>query len=125
MLRNYYINKRWIVSATARRVYRAAACLSLMLFAIMILANLGFGISQNILPFMRFLVLLGIFGTAMTLVAMEYYLFSFDKSSVWKKLFWFFVLLWPPIGPPIYCLVSYSRATAELEDMPTLNVGGA
>ncbi len=32
MLRYYYINKEWIVSSTARRIYRTAAVLSVGLF---------------------------------------------------------------------------------------------
>jgi hypothetical protein len=36
MLRYYYINKEWMISATAQRVYRVAAYLSLALFLLLI-----------------------------------------------------------------------------------------
>jgi len=58
------------------------------------------------------LVLAGVVGAATTMVAMEYFLFGFDQSPAWKKLFWFCVMLFPPLGPPLYCLIVYSHSTA-------------
>lgn len=108
MLRTYYINKEFIVSPSARRVYRAAAALSFMLCLII----LNRGVPNLFLPLARFMVFAGVLGAATTLVAMEYFLFNFDESGVLKKAFWFCVLLLPPLGPPVYCFLVYSRSEA-------------
>ena len=104
MLRNYYINREWILSVTARHIYVTAACLSLVLFVIVILLNLSSlgvigPIPESLLPFLRGLVLLGVLGTAVTFVAMEYFLFSFDTSSALKKTLWFCAMMLPLVGP--------------------------
>ena len=41
---------------------------------------------------------------------MEYFLLGFDKSPVLKKLFWFCVMAFVPVGPPLYCFIVYSRS---------------
>lgn len=38
---------------------------------------------------MKLLLFVGVLGAATTMVAMEYFLFSFDNSSDMKKVFWF------------------------------------
>ena len=110
MLRNYYINPEWIVSATARKVYRIAAILSLgMIFSLVAVRFMG-GVPPRFLPMAKMLLFAGVVGTATTAVAMEYYLFGFDTSSAWKKAFWFCLMLVPPFGPALYCFVVYSRS---------------
>jgi len=32
---------------------------------------------------------------------MEYFLFGFDKSLAIKKVFWFAVMMFPPLGPAL------------------------
>jgi len=44
------------------------------------------------------------------MIAMEYFLFGFDDSSALKKMFWFCVMLLPPLGPALYCFLVYSRS---------------
>jgi hypothetical protein len=56
------------------------------------------------------LLLQGVVGDATTMVAMEYFLFGFDKSSAIKKVFWFCVMMFPPLGPALYCLFVYSHS---------------
>lgn len=112
MLRNYYINKEWIVSDTARRIYRVAASLSLALFFLLIVVRFTRGVPESLAPSVKLLLLAGILGAAITIVAMEYFLFGFDSSSDLKKVFWFCVLLFPPLGPPLYCFIVYSRSDA-------------
>jgi hypothetical protein len=51
-----------------------------------------------------------VLGAAITMVAMEYFLFGFDTPASFKKLFWFCVMLFPPLGPPLYCFIVYSRS---------------
>ena len=110
MLRNYYINREWIVSAPARRIYRIAAALSLGLFFGMMAVRFKGGIPLNVLPVAKALLFVGVVGAATTTVAMEYFLFGFDTSAAWKKVFWFCVMLLPPLGPPLYCFIVYSRS---------------
>ncbi|HZR64811.1 MAG TPA: hypothetical protein VFA85_06650 [Terriglobales bacterium] len=110
MLRYYYINRDWMTSATARRVYRVAASLSLMLFCLLFELHLTGTISRYLIPFLKPILLAGVLGAATTMVAMEYFLFGFDESSALKKMFWFLVMLLPPLGPPLYCFFIYSRS---------------
>jgi hypothetical protein len=88
MLRYYYINKEWIVSSTARRIYRTAAALSLGLFLGLWGMQLGGGIPLDI-PAAHLLLFVGVVGAATTVVAMEYFLFGFDRSPEWKRVCWF------------------------------------
>lgn len=86
MLTHYYINKEWIISRTARRIYRTAATLSLALFLVLPFAD---SIPPSYGPLFRLFFFAGVLGTATTLIAMEYFLLGFDSSSAWKKAFWF------------------------------------
>lgn len=112
-LNHYYINKEWMLSATARRIYRAAAILSLTLVPAaiwLLILQVDSGTSLPWFPAVRCLVLAGILGTAITYTAMEYFIFGFDDSSAWKKTLWFFIMLIPPFGVALYCLIVYSRS---------------
>jgi hypothetical protein len=125
VLRNYYINRDWILSVTARRIYVAAATMSLVLFFIFILLNLSEQnfidpIPEGLLPLIRGLVLLGVLGTAITFVAMEYFLFSFDTSSALKKTVWFCAMMLPLLGPALYCLLVYARVDLLPKASPSL-----
>jgi len=111
MLRYYYINKEWMLSRAARRIYRMAAILSFLLFLFLLSRPFLPQLPYSMLPIVRLLILCGVLGAATTIVAMEYFLFGFDTSPAWKKVFWFFVMLAPPIGPPIYCFAVYLRST--------------
>jgi len=110
MLRNCYINKEWIVSPVARRVYRLAASLSLALFLFLTAVRVTGGIPESVVPVVKLPVFAGVLGAAITMVAMEYFLIGFDSSSASKKVFWFCVMLLPPLGPSLYCFVVYSRS---------------
>lgn len=115
MLRNYYISREWIVSHSARRIYRVGAALSLgllvMTLAAPLLADRGLMPTTGIgVSLVRLFVLMAIVGAATTWIAMEYFLFGFDDSSALKKVFWFLLLGLPPLGPAVYCFVVYSRS---------------
>ncbi|HKW16747.1 MAG TPA: hypothetical protein VJO35_04495 [Terriglobales bacterium] len=111
MLRHYYINRSWVVSAGARRVYRVAASLSLMLFLLIFGIRLNGTIPNTLVPVLKPLLLAGVLGTATTLVGMEYFLFGFDNSSAFRKTVWFCIMLLPLLGPPLYCFLVYSRSS--------------
>lgn len=109
MLRYYYINKEWMISITAQRIYRLAGYLSLAFFVVLIWLRITH-VPDSFLPFIRLFLLVGVAAAATTMVAMEYFLFGFDTSSAIKKVFWFCVMMFPPLGPALYCLVVYSRS---------------
>jgi len=111
MLSYEYINKEWIVSRAARRVYRLAAILSLVLFLIMAAQLVG-EVPSVLGPVLKPLLLAGILGAGITVVGMEFFLFRFDDSHPLKQIFWFCVMLFVPLGPALYCLIVYSRSNA-------------
>jgi hypothetical protein len=124
MFRYYYINKEWILSAAARRIYRISASLSLILFLILWALGMHVPVPPGVLPMVKLLLFLGVVGAAITLVAMEYFFFGFDNTAVWKKVFWFFMLLIPPLGPPLYCFIVYSRSNLLMSD-PSVGLPGS
>src|ERR1700682_5149532 len=67
-------------------------------------------IPEALLPVVQLLLFAGVLGSATTMVAMEYLLFSFDDSSARKKVFWFCVILFPLLGPALYCFIVYSHS---------------
>jgi hypothetical protein len=107
MLRYELINKEWIVSRTARSVYRASATLSMLLFPVLWLAIESDG---TLGPFLRPLLFIGVLGMALKGLAMEYFLFRFDNSGPLKQIFWFCIMIFAPIGPALYCFLVYSRS---------------
>jgi hypothetical protein len=112
-LNHYYINRSWLISPTARRVYRIAAGCSLLVVLVPIIYALeGEALFRNALTLdlVRLALLLGVFGTATTLVAMEYYYFTLDDCGAWTKTFWFLVVSFAPIGTALYCFRVYSRS---------------
>ena len=111
MLSYEYINKEWIISRTARRVYRLAAILSLVLFLIMVAQLVG-EVPSVLGPVLKPLLLAGILGAGITAVGMEFYLFRFDDSHPLKQIFWFCAMFFVPLGPALYCLIVYSHSKA-------------
>jgi hypothetical protein len=114
-----YINKEWIISPTARRVYRTAAVLSLTLVLAFVAALMG-----EPGRFLKPVALIGAVATAVNLVGMEYFLFRFDDSHALKQVLWFLAILFLPVGPALYCFVVYSRARAFEGGTGTNSAGG-
>jgi len=118
MLPYEYINKEWIVSPTAGRVYRASAALSVALFfgccAILFVGGIPSTIALVLRPFL----LAGVLGAAITFVGMEYFLFRFDDSHPLQQIVWFLVMLFPLLGPALYCFIVYSRSNALTRAYP-------
>jgi len=110
MLRYEYINRAWIVSATARRIYRLSAGASMMFFVFWMTILIQWPIPEKLESLVRLFLLLGILGAGITLVGMEYFLFRFDESSALKQIFWFCVMLFPILGAALYCFIVYSRS---------------
>lgn len=110
MLRYEYINKEWIVSPTAGRVYRSAAAVSVAFFFGWCAILFAGGIPSTIAPVVRVFLFAGVLGAGITFVGMEFFLFRFDDSHPWRQIVWFLVMLFPFLGPPLYCFVVYSRS---------------
>jgi hypothetical protein len=111
MLKYEYINKEWIISSVARRVYRTAAVTSLALYPILVALMLR-EIPGILVPALRPLLLASIIGAGITLVGMEFFLFRFDDSHALKQILWFGAMFFIPLGPALYCLLVYSRSKA-------------
>ncbi len=110
MLKYEYINKEWIVSPTAGRVYRASAALSVALFFGWWAILFAGGIPPTIAPLVRLLLFAGVLGAGITFVGMEFFLFRFDDSHPLKQIAWFLVMLFPLLGAASYCFIVYSRS---------------
>jgi hypothetical protein len=107
-MQNYeYFNKEWLVSAGARRVYRMAAGVSLLLYP----ALLAAGLHQKISLF-KPLLLIAVFATVLNEVGMGHFLFHFDDSHPLKQVLWACALFFMPLGPALYCFLVYSRSNA-------------
>ena len=113
MLRYEYIKREWIISPTARRVYRIAAATSVVFFlcwmALVIQRSID-GIPDGLRSVVRPIVLIGVIGAGITLVGMEFFLIRFDNSHALKQVFWFCAMLFPILGPAVYCFLVYSRS---------------
>jgi hypothetical protein len=101
MLKYEYINKEWIVSPTARRIYRASAALSVALFFSWCALLIVGGIPSTLAPVARPLLFAGVLGAGITFVGMEFFLFRFDDSHPLKQVVWFLVMLIPLLGPAL------------------------
>jgi hypothetical protein len=114
MIKYEYINKEWIVSPTARRVYRTAAVVSLTIYF-----TLAAILMNGPIPALRQLLFVGVVATAIITIGMEFFLFRFDDSRGWMQIFWFCVMLFPPVGPALYCFLVYSGSKAVLNALAT------
>lgn len=110
MLRYEYINKEWIVSPAARRVYRTAAVTSLALYPTVVGLMVG-QIPSILMPVLKPLLLASVVGSGITVVGMEFFLFRFDDSLALKQILWFGAMLFIPLGPALYCFLVYSRSS--------------
>ena len=109
MLHYDFINKEWIVSAMAYRVYRSAAFLSILLFLVWCYTLFG-GVPEEYGALARVFVFAGVVGAGTVFVGMEFFLFRFDQSHPLKQIAWFCVMFFPLLGPALYCLIVYSRS---------------
>jgi len=105
------IDKKLIVSPTARQFYRVCSVLGLITPFGLTAVKL-FGVPEIIAPMLRPIVFLGALSVAAGQIGMEIFLFRFDNSHPLKQMFWFCVLLVPFFGVALYCFVVYSRSDA-------------
>jgi hypothetical protein len=102
-----YFSKEWIVSEAARRVYRAAAVVSLTVYVTLVALIL-----YGPIPLLKQLLFVGVLATAINATGMEFFLFRFDDSAACKQILWFCAMIFLPIGPALYCFFVYSRSPA-------------
>jgi hypothetical protein len=113
MLRYEYIKREWIISPTARRIYRISAAVSIaffLLWIVLIVRGRSGGIPDGMWPILKPFILLGVGGAGISLVGMEFFLIRFDDSHFLKQAFWFCAMLFPILGPALYCFIVYSRS---------------
>jgi hypothetical protein len=118
MVKFDYIKKEWIVSPGARRVYRVSAWASVALF-FWLFEYIRDGVPPILAPFAGPFVLIGAIGAGITVTGMEIYLFRFDESHPLKQMFWFCIMIFPLLGPALYCLLVYSRSKQVQASHPT------
>ena len=104
-----HFSKEWIVSPTARRVYRVAAVGSMTLYV-----SLAALIVYGPIPALKQFLFVGVLAAAINGTGMEFFLFRFDDSPAWKQILWFCALIFIPIGPVLYCFLVYSRSKVVL-----------
>ena len=104
-----HFSKEWIVSPTARRVYRVAAVVSMTLYV-----SLAALIVYGPIPALKQFLFVGVLAAAINGTGMEFFLFRFDDSPAWKQILWFCALIFIPIGPALYCFLVYSRSKVVL-----------
>jgi hypothetical protein len=104
-----HFSKEWIVSPTARRVYRVAAVVSMTLYV-----SLAALIVYGPIPALKQFLFVGVLAAAINGTGMEFFLFRFDDSPAWKQILWFCALIFIPIGLVLYCFLVYSRSKVVL-----------
>ena len=117
MLNYEHIHRERIVSATAYRVYRLSAYLSIMLLFVWSYIIVE-GVAAAFTSLARLLIVAGVVGAGTVFVGMQYFLFRFDDSHPLKQIVWFVVMLLPLLGPALYCLVVYSRLKVVRDTLP-------
>lgn len=105
-----YIKKEWIVSSGARRIYMLSASISIAFFVVLVDAILQDSFPGFLYPIARPLIFLGALGAGTTLVGMEIFLFRYDDSSALKQVVWFLIMVFPLLGPALYCYFVYCRS---------------
>lgn len=122
---HYFINREWMISSAARRVYRSAAKLSLAFFFLVWFFPLLDRVPPTFYLLLRLFVFAGVLSAALLIVAMEYFLFGFDRSSETRRALSFLLMMLPILGSAIYCLTTYSRLTAPADNSDEARFGAS
>jgi hypothetical protein len=108
MCPRFFINKEWIVSATARRVYLATTILNILLMLLTFASPAR--LPESLITAVTLLLFICAIGAATTLVAMIYHFVLFKVSSVPRSIACAITLAFFPIGPPFYFFFAYWRS---------------
>src|SRR3981081_2126030 len=105
------ISRTWMVSPVARRVYLVCSVLALALSG-----TQGVVGSQALPPatavVLRMVLVPEVIGSALLWVAMLYFWFGFDQSSLLKRALWFpFIFTFIPLALALYYFFVYRKWT--------------
>jgi hypothetical protein len=116
MIHQQFIEREWVVSATAKRVYRSTAAVSIVFFFFAVTLSMSMRGNPDVpalsLLLAKPVVLIFALATAITEAGMFCFLFLFDTSPGLKQVFWFLAMMIPPFGPALFCFRVYSRSSA-------------
>ena len=108
MCLRFYINKEWIVSTTARRVYLLSTILNIFLF--ILVYSIPAEMSETLSSVVGLVVFICALGAATTYVSMFFHFVLFKDSSMPKALLCALAIMFFPIGPPFYFFLVYWRS---------------
>jgi hypothetical protein len=112
MCLRFFINKEWIVSTTARRIYLISTILNVALIFLeywLILSSHAV-MSDGLSVALGSLLYLCVFGAATTFVAMLFHFVLFNRYSLPKSILCALAMYLYPIGPPLYFFLVYWRS---------------
>jgi hypothetical protein len=115
------INREWLLSQAAQRIYLGCAVLTFALVATITGTHLAISaagasaLSADARSVVRTILFPEILGTALLWVSMWYFWFGLDRSHYLKKAFSFVLLFFfAPIGTVVYYFVSYRRQVVAM-----------
>ena len=122
------INRSWLFSLTAQRIYFVSALLALALTATLMGVHMAMRVAgtrtltRDAASVIRVLLYPEVLGMAILWAAMWYFWFGFDRSHYFKRTIWFFLLFFvAPFGPLLYYFVVYRRCVS-VQTPPALNL---
>jgi len=122
------INRSWLFSLTAQRIYFVSALLALALTATLMGVHMAMRVAgtrtltRDAASVIRALLYPEVLGMAILWAAMWYFWFGFDRSHYFKRTIWFFLLFFvAPFGPLLYYFVVYRRCVS-VQTPPALNL---
>jgi hypothetical protein len=118
MYQTLTVSDSWLVSATAKKVYVAAAALTVFFFGLLftitfasLLAGGSLAQAPLVASALKTLLFVCILGTALLWIAMWYFWYRFHPSEKMSKALWAGLLLISgPIGALAYFLAVYLRS---------------
>ena len=123
------INRSWLFSLTAQRIYFVSALLALALTATLMGVHMAMRVAgtrtltRDAASVIRALLYPEVLGMAILWAAMWYFWFGFDRSHYFKRTIWFFLLFFvAPFGPLLYYFVVYRRCVSVQAQPPALNL---
>jgi hypothetical protein len=117
-----FINREWLVSPTAQKVYLLCACFGaafVLLFAYGIYANvhgskLFFEAVPAVRPLVKLVFQAGLLGAVTLEFAMAYFWRNFDREqSVWKSVAGLLLLATAPVGTILYYVFFYRSSVTK------------
>lgn len=115
------INRNWVLSRTAQRIYLGCSVLTLGLLATLMGVHLALSaahaaaLNTDARSVVRFLLFPEILAAAVLWVAMWYFWFGFDRSHYVKRALSFVLLFFfGPLGTLFYYFVTYRRRVASV-----------